>query len=91
MRFASKPVRETAPYFFEDDQRDGIRSAAGNYANFLRIGDLVIVPAYGSASDDVAIRRLEQALPGATIASVLCLELAREGGVLNCVWWNVMQ
>lgn len=79
------------PYFYEDYQQDGVSSAAGNYANFLRIGDLVIVPAYGSASDDVAIRRLEQALPGATIASVPCLELAREGGVLNCVSWTVMR
>jgi len=79
------------PYFVEDHQQDGISSAAGNYANFLRIGDLVILPAYDVASDEVAARRLEQALPGSTIASVPCLKLAREGGVLNCVSWTVLR
>lgn len=77
------------PYFFENRTEDGIASAVGNYINFLRIGDLIIVPAYGVAEDDEACRTLEQVCPEARVVSLPCTELAREGGVLNCVTWTI--
>jgi agmatine deiminase len=80
---------ERLPHFRTDEVVDGIPSAAGNYANFLRVGRLVVVPAYGVRQDDLACRTLEKLLPEATIVPLRCEGLAREGGVLNCVAWTI--
>jgi agmatine deiminase len=77
------------PYSQERAAYDGIPSAVGNYVNFLRIGQLIIVPAYGVADDDGACRTLEQLCPDAQVVSLPCTELAREGGVLNCITWTI--
>lgn len=77
------------PYFQERHECDGIPSAVGNYVNFLRIGKLIVVPAYGVAEDDEACRMLQQLCPDARVVSLPCTELAREGGVLNCVTWTI--
>jgi agmatine deiminase len=76
------------PYFIENRQYDGIDSAVGNYVNFLRIGNLVLVPAYGVPQDEQACRTLEAACPELTIVPVPCVDLARQGGVLNCISWT---
>ena len=57
--------------------------------NFLRVGNLVVVPAHGLSEDDEAIRVLQRLLPGATVIFQDCKELAREGGCWNCASWTV--
>ena len=79
---------ERLPHFRVEEEHDGIPSAVGNYVNFLRVSSLVVVPAYGVMQDDLACRTLERLLPGATVVPLRCEELAREGGVLNCVAWT---
>lgn len=76
-------------HFQENAACDGIASAVGNYVNFLRVGDLIIVPAYGVAENDEACRTLEELCPGAHVVSLPCTELAREGGVLDCIGWTI--
>lgn len=73
------------PCFYEDHCQDGISSAVGNYVNFLRVGNLFIVPAYQCREDDLACRALERLCPQADVTSVECTTLARSGGVLNCI------
>lgn len=80
---------EIMPYFQEADFPKGIPSAVGNYTNFLRVGDLIVVPTYGDSADDEAIRTLERLLPTATVYPLDSRVLAREGGVLNCVSWTI--
>ena len=80
---------ELLPYRPEWKQFDGIESAAGNYVNFLRVGSLIIVPSYGMPEDIDAVQKLRQLCPQATVIPVPCLNLAREGGVLQCVSWTV--
>jgi agmatine/peptidylarginine deiminase len=80
---------EWLPYFRVDEEHDGIPSAAGCYLNFLRVGGLVVVPAFGVPQDDLACRTLERLLPGARVVSLRCEGLAHEGGVLNCVAWSM--
>lgn len=80
---------ERLPCFRFDESHEGIPSAVGNFANFLRIGTQVIVPAYGIPQDDLACRVLDRLLPGATVVPLRCEGLAREGGVLNCVAWTI--
>jgi agmatine deiminase len=80
---------ERLPYAPTGEVHDGIPSAAGCYVNFLRVGRLVVVPAFGVPQDDEACRTLERLLPGARIEPLRCEELAKKGGVLNCVAWTV--
>lgn len=80
---------ELLPYLPEQRRFNGIESAAGNYVNFLRIGNLIIVPSYGTPEDIEAARKMNRVCPEATVIPVPCLNLAREGGVLQCVSWTV--
>jgi agmatine deiminase len=79
---------EEMPYFFEHRKVDGIDSAVGNYVNFLRVGDLILVPAYKTRHDDRACKLLERLCPRATVIPLPCTNLARTGGVLNCITWT---
>lgn len=76
---------ELVPYFHEHRTTDGIQSAVGCYANFLRTENVVIVPAYGSQHDQVALERLRSLLPKVSVVSLDATSLAREGGVFNCI------
>ncbi len=79
---------EILPFSPDASIHRGVPSAVGNYVNCLRVGRLILVPAYGRAEDSVARRRLQALLPGSNVVSVPCRELARRGGVLHCVSWT---
>lgn len=79
------------PYVPELRRRNGIPSAVGNYVNFLRVGNLILVPAYGLPEDKVAGDILAKLLPYCRVVSLSCRSLAEEGGVLNCVSWTIQQ
>jgi agmatine deiminase len=74
-----------APYFLERQSTNGIPSAVGCFTNFLRTEKVVLVPAYGRKQDRIARERLHALIPDVPIVSVDCTNLARQGGVLNCV------
>jgi agmatine deiminase len=77
--------------FLDETVKNGIQSAVGNYTNFLRVGNLVICPAYGAAEDQEALATLSRLLPSATIVPLESVQLAKEGGVLNCISWTCIQ
>lgn len=81
-------VAETIPYFCERYVRDGIQSAVGNYANFLRTKHVVVAPAYGHIFDQQAVDMLRALFPEVPVVPLDCTELGREGGVLNCITAN---
>ena len=82
---------ETLPRFEEKGRRrpGDLASAVGNYINYLRVGDVVVVPAYNRAEDELALQKLQQVLPDAAVLQVPCRSLAEKGGVLNCVSWTI--
>jgi agmatine deiminase len=81
---------EVLPYIVDAEPRRGeIGSAVGNRVNFLRVGNLVVMPVYGIPQDDAAIRKMETFLPGTDVVPLPSSELAREGGVGNCVSWTI--
>lgn len=73
------------PYSVDPTVTDGIPSAVGNRVNFLRVGGLIVMPAYGVSTDAEATAVIQNRLPSARIVSLDCTDLARRGGVLNCV------
>jgi agmatine deiminase len=82
---------ETLP-MFQDTTRPrpgALPSAVGLYVNFLRVGDVVVLPGYDRPEDAEALEKVRQAMPGATVHQVPCRSLAERGGVLNCVSWTI--
>lgn len=82
---AANLLIELLPYAPSVQQKQEIASAVGNYVNFLRVGDLVVMPTYGIPEDQEAQQRLQKSLPQAEIVPLDSRELAKDGGVLNCI------
>lgn len=82
---------ETLPMFEEDASRrqDDLPSAVGLYINYLRVGDVVVVPGYGRPEDAAALEKVRQVMPNASVYQVPCRRLAEKGGVLNCISWTI--
>jgi agmatine deiminase len=76
---------EFIPYFHERRFKDGIPSAVGCFTNFLRTEKVVVAPIYGHKLDAAALKKLEVVFPGISVVPLDCTNLAREGGVLNCI------
>ena len=60
--------------------------AYGIYLNFLLLDDLVVVPGFDHKNDEVARLKLENIYDRKAI-TVQATELAKEGGIINCVTW----
>jgi agmatine/peptidylarginine deiminase len=80
---------ETIPLLQERRGEGEFQSAVGVYINYLRVGDLVLVPAYDRPEDDLALGCVRCALPDSTVRQVPCRTLAEKGGVLNCISWTM--
>lgn len=76
---------ELLPYDHEKKTVAGIPSAVGNYTNFLRTNNVLVAPVYGADDDAAALQKLEAVFAGLPVVPIDCTDLAREGGVLNCV------
>ncbi len=79
----------TLPYHPENKITAGIPSAVGCYANFLMVRGLIVLPRFGIPEDEAAKQVLVEQAPHHAIESIDCSDLAREGGVLNCVTWTI--
>lgn len=64
--------------------REGHRMPA-SYANYLVINGAVLVPTYGDAADEAALRVIGAAHPGREVIGIDCLKLIEQGGSLHCV------
>jgi len=76
---------ELLPYFWDEQGPKGGESAVGCYMNFLRCRQLLIVPQFDHPSDSTATSRLKKVFPRLPIIPLACTDLAREGGLFNCV------
>lgn len=77
----------TIPYNVYDNK--SINHANGNYINYLQMGNTIIIPTFDIKEDDIAVRQLETVFAGQTINTVESNEIAYDGGILNCVTWNI--
>jgi agmatine deiminase len=51
--------------------------------------NMVIVPTFGIKEDDEAVKQLETIFAGQTVKTIDSNEIADNGGVLNCITWNI--
>jgi len=64
-------------------------SAEGIYLNYLHMKQAIIIPTFKRKEDDEAVKILELVFKGQTIATVDSNEIAKKGGILNCITWNI--
>lgn len=65
--------------------------ANGDYINYLQMENTVIIPTFGIKEDGIAVKQLEKIFAGQTIETVESNEIAYDGGILNCITWNILQ
>ena len=63
-------------------------SAVGSYLNFLETDKLIFLPVFGNAQDETAVKRVKEIFDKKTVA-VNINSIAEEGGVLNCIRWEM--
>ena len=79
----------------EEIKSEGIGSAMGNHVNFLRINDLILFPYYNDQISKQAMRDFKSEMGKINLSIDIIPvdipeinELARLGGVLNCISWH---
>ena len=77
----------TIPYNVYENK--SINHANGDYINYLQMKEIVIVPIFGMKEDRVVVKQFEELFPAYQIATIDSNEIAYEGGILNCITWNV--
>jgi agmatine deiminase len=77
----------TIPYNVYDNKSND--HANGDYINYLQMQNTVIIPTFGIKEDEIAVKQLEIIFAGLTIATVESNEIAFDGGILNCITWNI--
>lgn len=77
----------TIPYNVYDNKSND--HANGDYINYLQMENTVIIPTFGIKEDDITVKQLETIFAGQTIATVESNEIAYDGGILNCITWNI--
>lgn len=63
--------------------------ATGIYLNYLQMKGVIFVPVYGLREDEKSIAVLKSVFIKEKIIPVKSNEIAKQGGVLNCISWNV--
>lgn len=64
-------------------------SAIGIYINFLQVGNLIILPVFGFKEDDEAYKIIEKEFNGCDIETININRIGQQGGLMNCISWNV--
>lgn len=65
--------------------------ATGCYINYLELKNVVFAPVFGIIEDEFALKTIAETFLDKKIVAINCCELAKGGGVLNCISWNVLR
>ena len=66
-------------------------SAIGCYINYLEIGNLIIFPIFDVSNnkDKQAVDLVKSVYPNKQIETININDIARHGGLMNCITWNI--
>lgn len=59
------------------------------YINYLQVGEVILLPKLDVKEDELAYEQFRSLFSQASIYQVDAKSLVRQGGVLNCVSWNI--
>lgn len=76
---------------FEYKEKSFPDSAVGCYVNYLEIGDLILAPVFQvpGNKDEEAAATLCRVFADRQVEFVNINEIARQGGLLNCITWSI--
>jgi agmatine deiminase len=77
------------PYNPYNNKKDDY--ANGIYINYLQMQQTVIIPTFGLKEDAVVVKQFEQIFKGQKIETIDGNDIAYEGGILNCISWNILK
>jgi len=77
----------TIPYNVYDNKSND--HANGDYINYLQMENTIIIPTFDIKEDDLAVKQLETIFAGQNIQTIESNEIAYDGGILNCITWNI--
>lgn len=80
----------TIPIPYDSPEKYDGMDATGTYINYLQAGGNIFYPEFGSAGD-AAAGKIFRKLFGSCAVPVEAREIARDGGVLNCISWNMLK
>ncbi len=63
--------------------------ANGDYINYLQMKNIIFIPTFGIKQDEEAVKQLETLFAGQKIVTIDSNEIANDGGILNCITWNI--
>ncbi len=63
--------------------------ANGDYINYLQMENTLIIPTFGIKEDEIAVEQFEKIFLGHKIETIDSNEIANQGGILNCITWNI--
>jgi len=75
------------PYNVYENPNDNY--ANGDYINYLQMRQGIFVPTFGLPEDEKAIQITKSCFPGQNIIPIESNNLAKNGGILNCISWNI--
>lgn len=59
------------------------------YINFLQVGKNIIMPKFNIEEDAIAKQYIQEAFPDCCIRQIEMEDIAKKGGALHCLSWNV--
>jgi len=68
-----------------------ISQANGVYMNYLEMSNLIFLPTYNMKEDDVVVKLFEKLFNSHLIIPLCSNDIADNGGVLNCITWNILE
>lgn len=64
--------------------------ANGIYINYLEMHNAIIIPIFDIKEDEPVVKQFEELFSNKKIATVGSNSIADDGGVLNCITWNIL-
>ena len=59
------------------------------YINYLQVGTLIVIPAFGIEEDKQALRYIQTLNPNCKIRQIRLRDIAAKSGALHCITWNI--
>jgi len=63
--------------------------ANGDYINYLQMENTIFIPTFGIEEDEQVVKQFEQIFARQNIKTIESNEIANQGGILNCITWNI--
>ena len=94
LRLRERLLEALSPHFVVEELEYNVprlSKLSWAYLNYLRVKNCIFVPGLHAMEDPQALQQIEQFYPDCKVIQVQgCEELARDGGALHCVTWNVL-